>query len=384
MNRAASPSIRVLHLLPALGRDGQIGGAERMAVELVKWFQAPSGKDWDVQLCILGSRDPHWASYGLTSEPWTLGCDGTAGSLALLGHARTVLHRVLQEFRPHIVHSHLWPADQAAACAVLPTKTRHVAHVHDAWSIALTPGLRGLLRRTLYAVLLRRSRATFIACAEAVKTTMVKQLRLSSTRVHVIHNGVSSSWFSPEPVAARQRTPIIIGCAGRLQPMKGHELLLRAIRELTNRSLRARLLIAGGGSSLDAHRQLAAELGLADRVEFLGRVREMKAFYDQLDIYALPSFTEGLPISMLEAMSRSLPVVATRVGGIPEVVRDGEDGILVAPGDEKALTEALASLVSDVALRERMGHSAWQRAKHCFSFERMANSVEQFYRALLS
>ncbi len=165
------------------------------------------------------------------------------------------------------------------------------------------------------------------------------------------------------PSSATRGDQVTIACVGRLSPVKGHDDLLAAARTVVKSCRSARFLIAGGGELLDHLIRLAREFGLSEQVSFTGyfprsRLAEIMA---QTDIFVLPSLSEGMGYVIVEAMAYGKPVVATRVGGIPEVVEHGKTGLLVSPGQPARLAEALLILVNDKTLRLQMGQAGRQR-----------------------
>jgi glycosyltransferase involved in cell wall biosynthesis len=166
----------------------------------------------------------------------------------------------------------------------------------------------------------------------------------------------------------------------RLDRVKGYDVLLEALARLQKDAAPA-ILALGDGPERPALEQQAAELGLGpDRLRFLGFRSDTPDLLAAGDFFVLPSRNEGLPLSVLEAMGQGLPVIVTPVGGIPEVVADGGQGLMVPVEDVDALAAALDMITRDVALRERLGASALARAHDEFSFEAMARRYEQVYR----
>jgi glycosyltransferase involved in cell wall biosynthesis len=176
-----------------------------------------------------------------------------------------------------------------------------------------------------------------------------------------------------------------IGVVARLSPEKGHAHLFRAFRRFLQRGFEAEMLVVGEGSLRESLQQLAARLGIADRVQFSGLVPNVPEFLRSVAISVLPSLAaEGLPLTILEAMATGLPVVATDVAGAGEVIEDGVSGLLVPPGDEQALADALARLAADDALRARMGSTAVAVVQERFSFETIAHRMEAVYQEVLA
>jgi glycosyltransferase involved in cell wall biosynthesis len=172
----------------------------------------------------------------------------------------------------------------------------------------------------------------------------------------------------------------VIGTAARLHRQKGLDVLLRAAAQLPGVSF----VIIGSGPERENLGQLAEELALNDRVHFIGWQERRQDYLADVDIFALPSRFEALPLSIIEAMQLGLPVVVSAVGGNAELVVDGDTGILVPPEDVDALVAGLRTLLDDSALRKRMGERGRKRALEQFSLDRMVRAYEALYDELLA
>lgn len=191
----------------------------------------------------------------------------------------------------------------------------------------------------------------------------------------VVHCGVDVEAFRPaaEP-AGDGRAPEIL-TVGRIVPVKGQSLLVEAVAELRRRGLEARLTIVGDGPRLADLRSLAARLDVGDQVDFAGSVgqHEIAARYARADVFALPSFAEGLPVVLMEAMASGLPVVASRITGVPELVEEGVSGLLVAPGRGDELAGALERVLREPPeARRAMGLAGREKVVREFDVERTA------------
>jgi glycosyltransferase involved in cell wall biosynthesis len=142
--------------------------------------------------------------------------------------------------------------------------------------------------------------------------------------------------------------------------------------------------MVGDGPDRERLEQLAHDLGIARFAYFVGYQEEIAGYYRLFDAFLLPSVTEGTPVSAIEALASGTPVVATRVGGVPDVVTDGTDGFLVEPGDTEAAAERLAELASDPELRARLGAAGAARARERYSVKRLVDDVDRLYRSLLA
>jgi L-malate glycosyltransferase len=207
--------------------------------------------------------------------------------------------------------------------------------------------------------------------------------------VRVIYNGVDAA--PPTRPRAEVRAELGIGPdevvaiqVANLLPVKAHDILVRALARLRDQGVRLLMLAVGDGPERPNIEALAAELGLGkERLRLLGFRSDVPDLLGAADFFVLPSRMEGLPLAALEAMAQRLPVVTTRVGGIPEVVFDGEHGLLVPSDDPDALAAAMGKLANDEGLRAALGQAAAARARDDFSFERMTDKYDDLYHHLL-
>lgn len=204
----------------------------------------------------------------------------------------------------------------------------------------------------------------------------------------ITYNGMDMSDFSDLPQRTSDRPTVLF--VGGLEPRKGLEYLIHAMETVVEETPNSRLIAVAktgfrGTDEWGWFRTLGDRLGLEGHLEFYESVSQDKLleFYSECDVLALPSKTEGWGLSLMEAMACGKPVVASRVGGVPELVRDGIDGILVDPGDAKGLAESIIRLLNDPALRTRMGSSGQSRVSE-FSWDATAKVVIEAYRSALS
>lgn len=212
-------------------------------------------------------------------------------------------------------------------------------------------------------------------------------------RVLTLHDAVDTMTFSPDrfQLGARVRqelgyTPahLLVCAVGRLSPEKGHSFLLAAFREVVTAVPEARLVLAGEGPLRFRLQAQATGLGLSDHVIFAGYRDDVEAIIAASDLLVMPSLREGFGDPIIEAMALCRPVIASRIGGMVEAVRDGETGLLVPPGDPDALAQAIVNLLRDPQARERMGLQGRQVALGEFSVERLADGLARLYNELAS
>lgn len=237
--------------------------------------------------------------------------------------------------------------------------------------------------------------AHFIAVSPGIKEELIELIGCSPEKVSYIPNGIALSelvdvdrgmeirktqrslWGWPE-----SPDTFIVGTACRLTREKGIDLLLVAAARAIKVEAGLRFVIIGDGPLGEELREAAQKMGLGDHVNFLGFCDTARNLFSAFDAFILPSRTEGWPLSIMEAMAMGLPVIATRVGGIPHIVEDGRTGILVEPGQIKELTEALNLLAGDRPLARRLGGAAADYARQHFDAKVMVSQVERIYRQL--
>jgi colanic acid/amylovoran biosynthesis glycosyltransferase len=202
-------------------------------------------------------------------------------------------------------------------------------------------------------------------------------------KIRVIHCGLDSRWrAAPAPAhpprgEAGEDGALRILAVGRLEREKGHAILLEAVAELYAEGVEVVLEVVGGGSARERLIARARQLGIEAQVSFSGKAGQdtIRERYAEADLFCLPSLGEGVPVVLMEAMAMAVPVVATRVGGVPELIEDGVSGRLVSPGSSTALARAIAALAADPPLRGRMGVAGRQRVLGAYSVEPAASSL---------
>jgi len=352
---------RVLHICS----DTNIGGAGRYVLSLLtqpaiadRFDTAVACPEGDLAAAVRRIGLPVFLYPGAnTSFSWP-------ALRSLTAHMRT--------WRPQVAHTHGSLAGRVAAALsgarIVYTKHGLAAAEEQAIQVRGAGRLAKRLAVTLFA-------HRIVAVSEAVKRALVAQ-GADPGRVRVIPGGVDLSAYGAEAPLV----PGVLGALGRLQTEKGFDVLLRALVELRGE---ARLLLGGEGLLADELPRLAAELGVSHEVDFQGFVSDVPAFMAETGLFVLSSRSEGLGLVLIEAMAAGRPVVATRVGGVPEVVIDGETGLLVEPENPGALAAAVRRLLADPALAARMGQAGRRRAREVFSARRMADLTAAMYEELL-
>lgn len=213
-------------------------------------------------------------------------------------------------------------------------------------------------------------------CAE-VRIKLRQNFLLPAQKLHVVENGIDLQRFAAVP-ARRERDEIVFGAVGRMSAEKNQEALIRAFARLYQRHRTVRLRLLGGGP-LKKHLQvLVANLKLSEVVEFCGFSNDVPAFLGTLDVFVLPSLSEGMPLSLIEAIASGLPVVATAVGGVARIVKATDSGWICRPGDLAALSEAMEEALVAPGRRER-GENGRRLVNEYYSAARMTRDYEQVY-----
>jgi len=245
-----------------------------------------------------------------------------------------------------------------------------------------------LRRRLAYRIVSRSGK--LVAVSEDLKRFLISVVGLSEARIQVIYNGIENSFSMSDGDVNRCRTELdlkpgdpVIGTVGSLYPVKGHTYLLNAMPALIRQHPTVTLLLIGRGDLEVSLKEQARQLGIERQVRFLGLRNDIPRLLAIMDVFVLPSLSEGHSIALLEAMLAGRPVVASRVGGNAELVLEGETGILVPSKDPDALTEALHQLLDNRAMREAFGHRATRRVQQQFSARLMTDGYKRLYNALL-
>jgi colanic acid/amylovoran biosynthesis glycosyltransferase len=229
-------------------------------------------------------------------------------------------------------------------------------------------------------------RASFVFCIGTFTRSQLMMLVPVAywNKLLVLPLGVNPATFSP-PQRRKTHGTVEIVCVGRLVGAKGQHVLLAAFRRLLRDGHDVRLRLLGDGPDRESLESAAAQANLQSEVIFEGAVgaERVRCVLENADIFALPSFAEGIPVALMEAMAMEIPCVSTTVSGIPELIRTEIEGILVAPADEVQLASALSRLVDDPDLRERMGRAGRRRVQENFDLHRNVEKLAEMFRCLL-
>ncbi len=305
------------------------------------------------------------------------------------------LAKLIRKERPQILHTHTAKAGTVGRVAALLAGSRRPPIIVHTFHGHVLRGYFGRVRSLFFRLLERRlavGTTALIAVSPQVRDDLVALGVAPRERFVVIRLGIElDERVTPEQngrVESRRYLGIpgdrfAVGWIGRMTAVKRTDDVLIAFKSLRDSGVDAVLCMVGDGPDRFPLEQRAHDLGVARDTVFLGYQEDVAPFYAAFDALVLPSANEGTPVSVIEALAAELPVVATRVGGVPDVVRDGEDGFLVEAGATDDLADRLAQLAGDPALRARMGKQGRERVLPRYAVERLVDDVDRLYRSLL-
>jgi glycosyltransferase involved in cell wall biosynthesis len=301
------------------------------------------------------------------------------------------VRRALRELRPDVVHTHQIGALLYTGPAARAERVPLVVHTEHINQIAKHRSLNKQVRTRLLWGLAGRQAARFFCVSDDIASEVKTFGVLPRRKVRVVLNGIDTARFRSRDGAEAMSEGLgippgvpVVGTVGRLDEVKRQDLLIRAFRRVLSAAPDARLLLVGDGPMRAGLATLAERLGVSDRVHFAGYQVRPERYLQVMDVFALTSRAEGLPLAVLEAWAAGLPVVASRVGGIPRVVTDGQTGLLFDSDDEDALTGALRRLLADPGFAHRLGEAGRRQAEDRYDTRRMAGDYQRHYLELLA
>jgi len=316
--------------------------------------------------------------------------------VSALHDARSALRvaALIRAERPHVLHTHTAKAGAIArAAAMLAGDSRPPVVVHTFHGHVLKgyfgPGRTAFFRRVEQT--LARTADVLVAVSPEVRDELVELGVAPREKFAVIRLGIPLEERLADPTADTDyrrlygipQESFVVGWVGRMTGVKDTGAVLEIVRAARARGVEAVLCMVGDGPDRERLEQLAHELGIARSCYFVGYQEDVAGYYRLFDALVLPSVNEGTPVSAIEALASGTPVVANRVGGVPDVVRDGVDGFLVEPGDTESAAARLAELAADAGLRQTMGDAGRARVSARYSVPRLVDDVDRLYRALL-
>lgn len=376
-----SDSLKVTHVVLSL----ECGGLERIVLDLAR-----SGKALGQQVAVICLERRGALAVEVEATGATVLClnKPPGRSLETVDRVRSAL----RQLRPDVVHTHqigaLYYTGPAAKAEAIPL----VVHTEHTNQVARYRAFTKKLRARLLWWLAGRRSARFFCVSPDIAAAVHSYGFLPKHKLHVVPNGINTTQFRRHD---HDRTPVleemgippnasVIGTVGRLNEIKCQDLLIRSFFRVHRDIPDAHLLLVGDGPMWAELQALTEALGLTDCIHFAGYQAEPERFLKAMDVFVLTSRTEGLPLAILEAWAAGLPVIATRVGGIPRLIDDGQTGILIDSGDVAGLTSALHEVLTNSEEAHRIGEAGRQRAETDFDTRRMAGDYQRHYLQLLA
>jgi len=363
---ALSSKIRLLQIIPSLS----IGGAERSVVYLAENINR---REFDVAVCVLGRRQGTFLEKELLEQ----GIPTFFLNIRWTFHPLTIrrLSRLFADFKPDVIHSHL----RAIRYVLIPSCLRSIpVHIHTICSLAKHD--TSFFYRWLNRIAFKYLGIKPVSISKEVARTVKEVYGVESL---VIYNGIPTSEYNLEDTRSPAGEIRLLN-VGKFKRAKNHLLLVEAFAKAVAEEPRLRLILAGDGSLRKKAERRVRQLGLKDKVDFLGWRSDIPILLKDCDIFVLSSDWEGFGNVLVEAMSAGKPIVATRVGGVPEVVEDGVTGFLVPPRDADVFASAILKLVREKRLREEMGRKGREKAVKEFDISIVTREYERLYKEALN
>jgi glycosyltransferase involved in cell wall biosynthesis len=366
---------RILHFIGG----GELGGAEELLLSLMKLLDK---EQYEVQLICLcqGPFAEMAARHGFKAE------------VILMRHKfdlNTIkpIREYLLSNEIDLVHTHGVRANLVARTAAFKEGLPVVTHFHSVLRYDYDSIYKAMMARFLTKTTNKYTNR-FIAISRAIKQEILA-MGVPEQIIEVIHNGLDTSRYARPRQAQETRRELglapdkpTVAMVARLHPVKGHKYFLQAARKVLDQGINAQFLIIGEGIYREAIENWIKDLGLEGQVIMPGYYSPIEDIYGVMDLLCVPSLMEGLGMVVLEAMYFQVPVVASNIGGIQEIIRDQENGLLVEPGDTKGLAAAIIKLLRDPKLASQLSTKGEETLQY-FSPQRMARQVEDVYQALL-
>lgn len=370
--------LRVMHVIDRM----DVGGTEKVMMQLIDRLDSEC-----FEHCICTMRGATERARG-----WNPGLPfldaGAGASHFQLNVFR--LARRMKTIQPAIVHSRNWGGIEAIAAARLAGVPVSI-HSEHGYQLEMRPGLPR--RQRLFRKLSYRFATAVFTVTDELREYHEREAGCAPGTVRVIYNGVDSQRFSPQPEVGRSirhhfnipADSLVLGFVGRMVALKDVTTLLKAVELIASDTPKVHVLLVGTGPEMpNLQEYVHRSRCLTNRVTFAGMSDQTSDFFNAMDVFVLPSLMEGMSNTLLEALASGLPVVATRVGGNPEVVEDTVCGCLFRPHDAEDLADQLLPLLHSQQLRAQMGRFARQRAVNKFSLEHMLSQYSNLYLSLAS
>ncbi len=355
-----------------------IGGAE---VLLLNTCRKMEGFGYSIHICSLtdkGVLGPEFENMGIPI--YTLNIDPYVYNIRGLFH----LIRLIRKIKPHIVQTHIYPANTLGRAAAF------IANVPVV--IATEHGLYRWKKKRQFVIdrVLALISDKIIVVSNAAKKHIHRSSKIPLNKLQTIYNFIDTEPFRPKQTRSAMRhelglfpQDLVIGSVGRMVKAKGYGVLIQAVEALIAEGQEVKLVLVGDGLHLETLKKIARDYRMESHCIFTGYRRDVADMLNIMDIFVLPTLEEGFGMSIIEAFLLKLPVIATRVDAIPEIIEDGVNGLLVPPNNGKELKAAIYRLIQNKTLSATLGFNGFETVSKRFSSDIQVNVLDQFYRSLL-
>ncbi len=375
-NHAADNRVKVLYVFAAL----PVGGAEEVLITEVEGLDKTRFAPF---VCVLSEKGP--VGEQIENRGFPVVALHRMKSHRFDPRIVRDLYRLIKTEKADVVHTHLYDGNKygrlAAGLARVPAI---ISHYHNVYP-------RRRIKYHLINRVLANLNDRILAVSQAVKESVVRFDRISPEMIEVLYNGIDPLNFSGEfeDSGVRQRFGVkpedfLIGVVARLEEQKGHIYLFRALRQLIPDFPQIKVLVVGDGTLRPVLEAKVLEMELSDKVLFVGTRKNIPEILAALDLFILPSLWEGFSLAILEALAMGTPVIASAVGGAPEVIRSGHNGLLIPPGEESDLVTGVREAILDPRKYKQMGRQGKETVDRKFTLARHLTRLQDIYLEVLA
>ena len=368
LNKAPYVKIKILYIITSLG----IGGAEKL---LLYYLKKLDRQKYSLYVCCFREKpDDLIEEMSMYSQVINLKIKNKFNPFVILD-----IIKLIKKIDPDVIHTHLFqPRVYATIAHLFYNRSILITQKHS----IVNPKKHNIF--ILFELLSIRMNKKVIAISESVKKSLVKYEFVPANKIFVLPNCIDIQLFSRAAIRVpiKNKNNIVIGVVGRLEKVKGINYLLMAMKIILSKFPEARLEIIGDGSQTGVLIELSKNLGISNSIKFFGKFTNVIPFYSKMDIFVLPSILEGFGIVLLEAMAAGVPIIASDVNGIKEVIVDKESGILIPPKNPKAIAEAINQLIENPKLVDEIVANALRRVK-LYDVREHVMKLESLYTNLL-
>ena len=360
--------IKILYVITSLG----LGGAEKLLLDYVKRLNQ---EKYSFYICCFRDKpDDLIGEISKYAEVFNFKIRNKFNPI-VIPH----LIKLINQIQPDIIHTHLFqPRFYTTVAHLFSKKSVLFTHKHNNVNIKEH---NVFIFFEMLSIIFNQK---VIAISQSVKQSLIKYEFIPEKKIIVIHNGIDNQKFNDtiNKTKILNEKKIIIGTVCRLERQKGLKYLLLAMKIILTKFPEAKLEIIGDGTLLNELQELSKKLGISNSVIFFGKFTDVKPFYNRMDVFVLPSLYEGFGIVLLEAMASGVPVIASNVDGIKEVIQDDINGILVQPRNPEAIAIALTRLIENHQLYNQLVEEGLKRAR-VFDIHEHLMKLDNLYSSLL-